>query len=137
MISNIFDKGNKRYLEQFLKFGLIGIFANFFGYLIYLLLTYIGLMPKLAVTILYGVGATISFIGNKKITFAHKGDNFPTTLKYVAIYSLGYALNIAILNVFVDQLGYAHQWVQAFAIFVVAAFLFLACKFYVFREKVR
>jgi hypothetical protein len=34
----------------------------------------------------------------------------------------------------VDMLGYPHQWVQIAAIFVVAGFLFIAFKYFVFRD---
>lgn len=61
-------------------------------------------------------------------------------VRYVIAHCIGYLLNLSILIVFVDELGYAHQWVQAIAIFVVAAFLFLAFKVFVFpvsREGAR
>jgi len=61
-------------------------------------------------------------------------------VRYVIAHCIGYLLNLSILIVFVDKLGYAHQWVQAIAIFVVAAFLFLAFKVFVFpvsREGAR
>ena len=134
MSKRFFGIISNKSLEQLSQFGLVGVSANFAGYLIYLFLTYVGMTPKLTVTILYGVGATISFIGNKKFTFAHKGDSFGTGLRYILAYFLGYLLNLLILMVMVDRLGYPHQWVQALAILIVAGFLFLACKFYVFRE---
>jgi uncharacterized membrane protein (GlpM family) len=48
------------------------------------------------------------------------------------VHASGYLCNLAILRVFVDRLGYPHQIVQAVAIFVVAAYLFLAFKMFVF-----
>ena len=39
------------------------------------------------------------------------------------------------LAICVDMLGYPHQLVQLAAIFVCAAFLFLALKFYVFAIR--
>ena len=51
-------------------------------------------------------------------------------LRFLTVW--GYLMNLAILFVFVDKMGFAHQWVQAVAIFVVAGYLFLAFKFFVF-----
>ena len=49
----------------------------------------------------------------------------------------GYLLNFVILLTFVDRLGYTHQWVQAAAIIIVAGFLFITFKYYVFPETNR
>ena len=46
----------------------------------------------------------------------------------------GYLINLAILIVMVDKLGYVHQWVQAFAIFVAVGFLLFTFKVFVFGE---
>src|SRR5271163_4497759 len=62
--------------SRLLRFGLVGIASNIAGYLVYLLLTGIGGTPKLTMTVLYGVGATIGFIGNREFTFAHQGSVF-------------------------------------------------------------
>ena len=85
-------------------------------------------------TILYCVGATIGFIGNRKLTFSHQGNVLGSGLRYLIAHSTGYLINLAILIVFVDQYGYSHQWVQAIAIVVVAGFLFLAFRFFVFTR---
>lgn len=52
--------------------------------------------------------------------------------RYIIAHCFGYLINLVILIIFVDELGFVHQWVQAIAIVIVAAFLFLAFKFFVF-----
>ena len=86
-------------------------------------------------TIVYVISATVGFLGNRTLTFAHQGSVMGAGIRYVIAHSVGYALNLAILIVMVGRLGYAHQLVQAFAILVVAAFLFLAFKFFVFTNN--
>jgi len=54
-------------------------------------------------------------------------------VKYIFVYFLGYMLNIGLLQLLHDRLGYPHQWVQMATIFVVAGFLFIALKLFVFR----
>ncbi|NMN73796.1 GtrA-like protein [Rhizobium sp. 57MFTsu3.2] len=84
-------------------------------------------------TILYVAAAIVSFFGNKNLTFSHKGGVKRSGLRYCVAHSAGYFVNLAILFVFVDELGFPHQIVQAAAVFVVAALLFIAFKFYVFH----
>ena len=119
-------------LNQLLRYGVLGIVNNSAGYLIYLLLTYLGAAPKLTMTLLYAVGAVLGYAGNRRFTFAHRGNQMASGPRYVVAHFFGYLLNLAILIVFVDHLGYAHQWVQAAAIFIVAGFLFMVFKFFVF-----
>lgn len=120
---------------QLLRYGVVGVVNNLVGYLVYLAATYLGATPKITMTVLYAVGAAIGFWGNRRLTFAHKGDVIGTGAKYLVIQSLGYLLNFLILSIFVDKLGYPHQLVQAAAIFIVAAFLFSAYKLFVFRQS--
>jgi putative flippase GtrA len=129
-----FDFISRRSLIQLCRYGLIGIASNSAGYMIYLLITYLGVTPKIAMSLLYGVGAAVSFWGNRKLTFAHKGNQLGAGVRYVIAHCLGYFINLAILIIMVDKLGYAHQGVQVVAIFVVAIFLFFAFKFFVFRK---
>jgi hypothetical protein len=47
----------------------------------------------------------------------------------------GYLLNLFILLVFVDYFGYTHQVIQGIAIFIIAGFLFLVFKYFVFPKQ--
>ncbi|MDX1922062.1 MAG: GtrA family protein [Alphaproteobacteria bacterium] len=119
---------------QFVRYAMVGLVSNVMGYLIYLLVTYLGMAPKIAMTFLYGVGVTISFFGNRYLVFADGGRLKTTGIKFIAAYLIGYFLNLSLLIVFVDQMGYPHQIVQAIAICVVAVFLFCALKVFVFKK---
>ena len=124
-------QGGKSF-RQVLRYAVVGIANNSIGYLIYLLLTHLGAAPKLTMTLLYCAGATLGYAGNRRFTFAHRGNVMASGQRYLVAHFLGYLMNLAILIVFVDRLGYPHQWVQAAAIFIVAVFLFIAFKFFVF-----
>lgn len=134
MNDSLSGNNNPKFLIQLFRYGLIGIAINLAGYMVYLLITYLGVPPKMTVTLLYGVGAAVGFWGNRKLTFQHKGNLLSAGARYIIAHFFGYFINLIILIVMVDKLGYPHQWVQAIAIFVVAAFLFLTFKFFVFRE---
>lgn len=121
---------------QLIRYGLVGVVSNTAIYVVYLLITYLGVDPKTSMTLVYVIGASIGFIGNRKWTFAHHGDSTHAALRYVLAHLFGYLLNFLILFTFVDRLGYAHQWVQAAAIIIVAGFLFIVFKYFVFRERI-
>lgn len=86
-------------------------------------------------TLLYLIGVIINFIGNYKLTFQYKGKLLSLIFRFSITHCLGYSINLLILFIFVDKLGYTHQLVQIFAIFTVASFLFLLFKFFVFTES--
>lgn len=123
-------------MQQLIRYGLVGVATNVAIYFIYLLTTYLGLEPKIAMTLVYIIGASIGFVGNQKWTFAHRGKVSSAALRYMLAHLFGYILNLLLLVIFVDKLGYAHQWVQAVAIVIVAGFLFVIFKYFVFRERI-
>lgn len=121
-------------LKQLLTYACIGVASNAAGYGVYLLLTFGGLDPKLAMTLLYITIASISFFGNKKITFMYDGHLLGAGARYLIAHFFGYTINLVILMVFSDLLGYNHAIVQVFAIITVAMYLFITLKLFVFRR---
>jgi putative flippase GtrA len=120
--------------HQFLKFALVGLVSNVGGYLIYMMATYAGIPPKTAMTFLYAMGTIIGYCGNRKLTFIFEGSLLASGYRYLSTYLVGYFINLLILFVFVDRLGYPHAIIQAIAIFIVASFLFFTLKLFVFRD---
>jgi len=121
-------------IAQFIRYVIVGLSLNLFGFLIYLVVTWLGMEPKLAITLFYPLAVLYGYIGNRNFTFAHKGSSIGSGGRYILVYFIGYCINFVILLILVDYLGYAHQWVQAGSIFVVAGFLFFALKFFVFTN---
>ncbi len=124
---------NRDSLIQIFRYGVIGVASNLMGYSVYFLITYLGGTPKLTMSLLYVIVAIISFFGNHKLTFSYKGSLLGSGARYVITHCFGFLINFTILVIMVDILGYPHQWIQAGAILVVAIFLFIALKFFVFR----
>ena len=119
---------------QLIRYGVIGVSTNLAGYLLYLGLTYLGTSPKFTMSGLYLLGATTSFVLNRKLTFEHKGNQMGAGVRFILAHCAGYLINLAMLIIWVDRLGFAHQWVQACAILVVAGFLFISFKIFVFPQ---
>jgi len=119
---------------QFSRYALVGLLSNFAGYLLYLLLTYAGMGPKSAMTLLYIVGVVQSFYFNRGWSFGHQGSSGGAFARYGIAYALGYLLNFGLLWTGVDHLQLPHQLVQAVAIFLVAVCLFLMHRYWVFAS---
>ncbi|PLX98727.1 MAG: hypothetical protein C0623_11895 [Desulfuromonas sp.] len=122
-------------LGQIFRYGAVGLFSNLLGYLVYLFVTWQGVDPKLAVTILYPVAATIAYIGHSHYSFSYEGEHIKGIARYVAAHSCGYLLNLASLFFFVDMFSFPHQLVQFCNIFLVAGFLFITFRYFVFADK--
>lgn len=122
-------------MKQLVTYAQVGGMSNLAGYFVYILPTWASLDPKLAMTIVYLTGAEVGYLGNKRWTFHARQTDLSNLAKYALAHAAGYSLNFGILYLFVDRLGYEHQLVQAFAILVVALFLFAVFKTIVFTSS--
>lgn len=128
---------NKSFIQLF-HFGIVGITTNLLVYIVYFLMTnYWGTSPKITMSFLYCFGVVASFMGNSKLTFAHKGNLIGSGVRFLLAHFFGYLINLMMLLVMVDTLGYSHFKVQAMAIVIVAALLFVMCKLFVFPNSTR
>ena len=119
-------------ISQITSYSMVGVAQNLLGYFMYILVTFLGMSPVLAISILYPFGATLSYFGNKKYTFQATHKNSLSALKFIFVHFLGYLINVIILKVFVDYFGFQHQFIQFIAMLFIAIFLFITMKF--FRE---
>lgn len=117
---------------QLVRYGTVGLLSNAVGYVLYLLITGVGVEHKLTMTLLYLVGVLQTFFFNRRWTFRHDGTHGPAFVRYCLAYGFGYVLNLTALLLLVDMLGYPHQIVQGVMVLVVAALLFVLQKFWVF-----
>lgn len=121
--------------KQLFRYALVGLTTNGLGYLVYLLLTWLGVPPKLAMTVLYGVGVLLSYLGNRRYTFGDH-DNFKESgIRFIMAYALGYMINLSLMILLIDHMGMPHQAVQALNIFITAVFIFIMLKFFVFKNS--
>ena len=118
--------------KQFLRYAFVGLSSNLVLYLAYLGLTALGMGPRLAMSILYAVGVTVTFAVNRRWSFSHDGLGGSAFVRYVMAYLAGYLINLGLLSFGVGRLHLPHQAVQAAAIVIVAVSLFLMHKYWVF-----
>ncbi len=124
-----------RTLGELVRFGIVGVAHNLLGYLVYLLVTWLGTEPKLAVAILYPIGVAISFFANRQWTFDVKGRVAYSMPRYIAMHAVGYGMNILIIYLGVDMLAFPHQLVQLFAMGFLSILSFLMSKFLIFNGR--
>jgi putative flippase GtrA len=122
-------------LGQVVRYGVVGVLNNLLGYLIYLLITWLWLDPKVAVTLMYPIGAVTSYFGHARYSFAYSGRPSNGIARYAISHVIGYGANIGMIYVFSDRLGYPHQLVQAAAIVAVAGILYLLFRYFVFPNR--
>ena len=118
-----------------IRFGIVGLASNLVLYLLYLGFTCLGLGHKFSMSLIYIFGILQSFVLNKKWTFSHRGYLRVTFVRYISIYAVGYLINMAVLIVMVDQLGYSHERVQGLTVLMVGVLLFAMQKAWVFRSQ--
>ena len=122
---------------QFIRYATVGLAANGVGYILYLALTSAGMGHKTAMTLLYAVGVSLTFLFNRNWSFRHDGEVSSAILRYFAIYGFGYVLNFFVLLVFVDHLHLPHEIVQGIMVLALAVMLFLLQRYWVFRPETR
>ena len=120
-------------LGQLLRYCLAGLIHNLVGYLLYLTATYFGVEPKVAVSVLFLPAVAVSFLLNRTWAFKDRNPMAGSAWRFLLVYLGGYLVNLAVLAIFVDRLGYPHQWVQGFAIIGIAGTTFLVNRYFVFR----
>lgn len=122
-------------VTQVARYGVVGVLHNLLGYLIYLLVTWFSLDPKVAVTLLYPVGALTAYFGHAKYSFAYSGSTSHGVSRYVIAHLIGYSVNVLMLYILSDRLLLPHQIIQAVAVVVVAGILFLLFRYFVFPQR--
>ncbi|ULX55791.1 hypothetical protein A9P79_23405 [Cupriavidus taiwanensis] len=125
-------KSWRRLAGELIRYGLVGSAINFSGYLIFLLLTHFGMDHKIAMSLLYVSGVVAGFVANRRWTFEAANGVFASGFRYLCAHAVGYAFNLILLVILVDIWGYPHQFAQALAVFLVAGFLFIVFKLFVF-----
>lgn len=124
--------GHKNVIRELVAYAFVGFASNGLSYLVYLILTHFGLLPALSMTIVYVVALTIAYFGNRSITFSYTGSTKISVIKFFLVYVIGYLINLGLLLIFNTYLGYPHQLVMLVNIFIVAVFLFIAMRYFVF-----
>jgi len=121
--------------HQLLRYAIVGILTNATGYGTYLFITWLGVEPKATMSAIYLFAASLGYFGHRQWSFSHQGSIVKSAYKYGLVHFSGYFINFVLLYVFVDLYHYPHQLIQACAVVVVAAYLFIMFRCFVFSNK--
>ena len=121
--------------KQFIRYAIVGLASNVVLYVLYLLATWIGATPKIAMTLLYILGISQTFYFNKNWSFNFSGRTDSAFIRYALVYALGYVINYLALMVLVDQMGLPHELIMAGLIIFMAVFLFVMQKVWIFPQR--
>ena len=126
------------WLQQALKFLLVGVGNTALDALIYYLLTrgipFFGAQPAIAKGISYTVGILNSFIWNRLWTFRSKSAAGSTLVPYVLTNLSGLALNTGMMQLGLRVIGLPETLAFLLATAVTTGWNFVASKFLVFRK---
>jgi len=118
--------------RQFSRWLIVGLVSNGLMYLAYLALTRTLLDPMTAMTVVYCGGVLLGFIGHRKWSFEHSGRVDVALLRYLGVYAIGYVINLGGLAIGLSALDMRHEFVQATMVLIVAVFMFLMQRYFVF-----
>jgi putative flippase GtrA len=116
------------------RYATVGVVSNLVLYGLYLVATGLGIASKVAMTALYAAGVLQTFLLNKRWSFRDRGPKGIALLRYCAAYASGYVLNYAMLAVLVDVLQLRHEYVQGATVLLIAVYLFVLQRIWVFRR---
>ncbi len=121
----------KAMMGEFIRFGMVGVFATALHYGIYWLL-----MHVLNVNVAYTTGYVLSFIANFYLTSYFTFGTAPSWKKFVGMggaHAVNYLLHIVLLNTFL-YLGISKEWapLPVFAIAIPVNFILVR---FVFKSK--
>lgn len=121
-------------LRQAARYGIAGFLISMLGYAAYLLMTFCGIDPKVAVSVVYPLSVITGYFVHSQYSFSSGRGHRYAAVRYILAHCVGYCLNVAMLYALSDRMGFPHQVVQAAAIFLVAGFLFLSFRYFVFAR---
>lgn len=117
------------------KFIVVGLANNAVTFGGFIILTLLGVGPFAAMTVTYVVGLAITFAGNRNWTFRHRGGVGSSSARFLAVYGIGYFLNLLVLWVLISLAGVPQIPAQLAAIIVLAIFTFILMRLWVFSER--
>ncbi len=123
--------GKQNLDKQVVRYIIVGVASNTIGYLLYLMLTQLGVGHKTAMSCLYVIGVAFNFYLNRSWTFRSAQPVRTGLARFLLAIALGYLLNLVWLYVFVDLAGWRHELVQLAAIVVISVYFFMINKHYI------
>ncbi len=121
-------------VEQFLKFGAVGVSNTLLTFLVFtLLVKAVGVWYVAASAIGFAVGACNGFLLNRSWTFRGHSGGSTAALRWAVVQGAGLLADVGIIYLLVDGLSLPKLFGQALAILVVVVATFFANRTWTFR----
>lgn len=122
-------------MQQFIKFGLVGV-SNVAVYtVLYWILIYVGMNYLLATTIAYLVSSVGGYILNHMWVFKSEKSAKESVVKYYVVYGSSYILNMLCMYIWVDTLQLSETLAPLMTLCVTTPYNFVFNKLWVFNKK--
>lgn len=130
------DQG--RWLIQLAKFLLVGVANTLVGLgTIWFLIGLAGWSDAPANLAGYAVGLACSFTLNRAWTFSDSGQVLPALVRFMLVFGVAYAANLATMFWLRDAIGLSRYWAHALATIPYTALFFIGSRLFVFARPVR
>jgi len=83
----------------------------------------------------YGVGFVLSFLLNRTWTFGHRGDRWSAMGRFLLVFAVAYALNLAVVLLLVRGLQLNGYLSQMLGVVPYTVFSYFAARHLVFRDR--
>ena len=121
-------------MEQFAKFGVVGISNTLITYAVFTLLEEVfGVWYIAASGIGFAVGATNGFLLNRSWTFRGHGGGNSAAVRWFIVQGCGLVLDLVLIAAFVAGAGFNKLVGQAFATVIVVVITFFVNRRWTFR----
>lgn len=123
-------------IRQALRFAFVGIGATATHFVVMVLcVEALALDPVLATLPSFAVAFFVSYVFNRRWTFAASGRHEVLMTRYLLVALVGLALNALIMYVAVDQLAWSYRIGFTLSVLLVPPVTFLCAKTLVFRSS--
>jgi putative flippase GtrA len=122
--------GDKRF-----RFLVVGGINTAVGYGSFALFTWLGMHYFVASTLSTILGVANSFVWNKYFTFRSRKRSGRELVRFISVYCLSYALNLALLKLMVDTWGFSQYAAGAVALAFTTLISYLGHNFFSFAAS--
>lgn len=120
-------------VEQFLKFGLVGVSNTVLTFVVFTILDGVGVWYVAASAIGFVVGACNGFLLNRSWTFKGHSGGSSAALRWTVVQGCGLGADLGLIYLFVSGAGLPKLVGQAFAIVLVVGATFFVNRTWTFR----
>jgi putative flippase GtrA len=117
------------------RYAISGVANTVVGLSVIYALMWFNCSPYLANFIGYAAGLSFAYFNSRSYVFRFSGEHRSGVVRYLAAFAVCYSINMAVLVVGIESLGW-HQWLaQGTGVVTHAALMFLLSRHLVFVER--